>query len=67
MTTNNNTLKLQFIESYLRDGADSDKYSTLKQELYHSGYNRMQVVSMIVEGTLYKNLDTFYRKNPSLR
>jgi len=63
----NHALKLKFIETYLRDGADSDKYSMLKQELYRNGYNRSQVVTMIVEGELYGSLDTFYRKHPTVQ
>ncbi len=67
MNTSKNTLRLKFIESYLRDGADSDKYSQLKQELYRNGHNRSQVVSMLVEGGLYGNLDNFYHRHPSIR
>jgi|GEM_PF-3536401 len=67
MNMTDNALKLQFIEAYLRDGADSDKYSTIKQQLYRNGYNRSQVIAMVVEGELYGNLDRFYRKHPSAR
>lgn len=62
----NSTLKLKFIETYLRDGAESDEYSVLKGELYRTGYNASQVIDILVEGKLYGTLDTFYQKHPAL-
>lgn len=64
---NNDALSLNFIETYLREGADSDKFSDMKKQLYQRGYNRNQVVELIVAGSLYGNLDNFYRRHPNMR
>lgn len=64
MTDSNNALKLQFIETYLRDGADNIGYNTLKHELYYQGYSRWQIIGMLVEAELYGSLDNFHRKHP---
>jgi len=66
MNNSNNTLGLKFIETYLRDGADSIEYSALKNQLYHQGYTRWQVIGLLVEGSLYGNIDTFHRKHPTV-
>lgn len=65
MNSATNALRLKFIETYLREGASSDNYNVVKQELYRTGFNRSQIVTMLVEGELYGNLDNFYRKHPA--
>lgn len=64
MTDSNNALRLQFIEAYLRDGAYNIRYNTLKDELYHQGYSRWQIIGILVEAELYGSLDNFHRKHP---
>jgi hypothetical protein len=63
----NNNLRLQFIETYLREGAESQNYENLKGSLYQQGAKQMDVIEMIVTAELYGNLDNFYRKNPATR
>jgi hypothetical protein len=65
MPTNN--LRLQFIETYLREGAESENYENLKGTLYQQGAKQMDVIELIVTAKLYGNLDNFYRKNPATR
>ena len=66
MPTNNN-LRLQFIETYLREGADSEKYENIKGSLYQQGAKQIDVIELIVTAELYGNLDNFYRKHPATR
>ena len=61
----NNNLRLQFIETYLREGAESQNYENLKGTLYQQGAKQMDVIELIVTAELYGNLDNFYRKNPA--
>ena len=63
----NNNLRLQFIETYLREGAESQNYENLKGSLYQQGAKQMDVIELIVTAELYGNLDNFYRKNPATR
>ena len=63
----NNNLRLQFIETYLREGAESQNYENLKGTLYQQGAKQMDVIELIVTAELYGNLDNFYRKNPATR
>ena len=63
----NNNLRLQFIETYLREGAESETYENLKGSLYQQGAKQMDVIELIVTAELYGNLDNFYRKNPATR
>lgn len=67
MNNSNRELRLQFIEAYLRDGAESSVYSHLKSQLYQNGYSRTQVIGLLVESALYGGLDNFYRKHPQAR
>lgn len=67
MNNSNHALRLQFIEAYLRDGAESSTYSNLKNQLYQNGYSRWEVIGMLVESSLYGGLDNFYRKHPNAR
>lgn len=60
-------LRLQFIETYLREGAESQNYENLKGTLYQQGAKQMDVIELIVTAELYGNLDNFYRKNPATR
>jgi hypothetical protein len=62
----NNNVRLQFIESYLRDGDKSAEYQNLKHSLYQQGANQMDVIEILVTAQLYGNLENFYRKNPAL-
>lgn len=63
----NNNMRLQFIESYLRDGDKSEEYQNLKSSLYQQGANQMEVIEILVTAQLYGSLDNFYRKNPAMR
>ena len=58
----NKALKSQFIETYLRDGADSNQYQVLKNELYQKGLSRWQVIGILVEAGLYGSIDNFNRR-----
>ena len=60
-------LRLQFIETYLRDGAESQNYENLKSTLYQQDAKQMDVIELLVTAELYGNLDNFYRKNPATR
>jgi hypothetical protein len=55
-------LQKQFIEAYLRDGADSQQFNMIKAELYRQGLSRLEVIELIIAANLFGSLENFYRK-----
>lgn len=64
---NTGKLTMKFIEAFLIDGHEGDAYSEIKSRLYAKGFSQADVISLLVEGKLYDNLDTFYQKHPEVK
>jgi len=62
----NHSLRLQFIETYLREGVGGQQFQTLKDELYQRGLREIDVIELLVAAQLYGSLENFYRKHPEL-
>jgi hypothetical protein len=57
-----NKLRKQFIENYLRYGADSEQFKAVKEELYNQGASRAEIVELVIAANLYGNLENFRAK-----
>lgn len=55
-------LEKQFIETYLRDGTESQQFNTIKEELYQRGFSRLEIIELIIAAHLFGSLENFCRK-----
>ena len=58
-------LEMLLIETYLRYGFKSDQFQAVRHTLYDRGFERDDIVKLLVASKLYRSVDNFYNKNES--
>lgn len=59
----NEQLKLLLIETYLRCGTKSEEYRAVREALYARGFTQEEVVTLLVAGEIYHDVNRFYEKH----